>query len=123
MFESCGRFWTNRIIRVHIGGANDPLFADHVPRGHWQSVFRLVVKPVQSATERPVQLPQVIRQCEDKSKLFSGLKMKIRQNVEGQVQLLMKTTCVTVELRRECDDTCSEDLLQTPNRRSGRVVR
>src|SRR5229473_6467714 len=106
--DSFGRLRTDRIIRVHIGCTNNPFLADDVPRGYRQSVFRFIVKPVQGAIERLVQVSQVIRQHKDKPKLLCRLQMEIRQDVEAQVQLPMDIARVPVEFRSERHDAPTE---------------
>src|SRR3984885_8879831 len=98
---SFGRLRADRIIRVHIGGTDDALLVNHVPRGQRQAVFRFIVEPVQVAPEGLVKLPQVVRQRKHEPELLCGLEVKIRQDVKRQVQLLVKAAGVTFEFRSE----------------------
>ncbi len=54
--DSFGRLRTDRVIRVHIGCTNNPFLVDDVSRRYRQSVSRFIVKPVQGAIERLVQV-------------------------------------------------------------------
>jgi hypothetical protein len=72
------------------------------------TVFGFVVEPVQSASKRLVEVAQVIRQREYKPKLLRDFEVKVRQDIEGKVQLLMKSTCVSFELRSDYDDLRSQ---------------
>src|SRR5260370_36522239 len=101
---------TNREVCVHIGCTNNPFLVDHVPRGHRQSVSRLIVEPVQRATEVFVKSAQVIRQYKYKPKLLRGLEVKIRQDVERQVQLLVEIARVPLQLRSQHHDLRSGSL-------------
>jgi len=62
----------------------------------------------QGIAKRLVKVAQVIRQCEDKPKLLSGLQMKISQDVKAQVQLLVQSAGVPFEFRSEHDDLRSQ---------------
>ena len=68
--EGFGGIGTDRVVRIHISGTNESRLIDHVSRGHRQSVFRLVVEPGQGATERLIEVAQVIRQHERNPKLL-----------------------------------------------------
>ena len=70
---------------------DDPLLVDYVSCRYRQSVFRFIVEPIESAPKRLVKIAQVIRQRENQPKLLRGLQMKIRQDVERQVQFLVQS--------------------------------
>src|SRR6516162_761929 len=98
------RLRTDRVVRVHFGFTDDSFPVDHVPRGHGQSVLRFVVEPVQGDAEGLVKVAQVIRQYKSKPKLLCGPEVKIRQDVEGQVELLMHVARIPFEFRSERRD-------------------
>ena len=97
--ERFGRLGANRIVRVNIGRANDPILINDVPRRHGQPVSRLVVEPVQSASEGFVKLAKVIWQREHKAELLRDLQVKIRKDVETHVQLATQRARVAFEFR------------------------
>jgi len=69
---------------------------------------RLAITTDRGATEGLVKVAQVIRQYKHKPKLLRRREVKIRQNVESQVQLLMHTARIAFELRSERHDLRSE---------------
>src|ERR1700678_477790 len=93
------RLWADRVIGVDIRGPDQVVRINDVARGHRQAVFRFVMKPVEGAPERLVEVPQVLWKSEDESKLLSGLVMKIGENIEGQIQLLAQGARVPLQFR------------------------
>lgn len=75
--DSFGRFRADRVIGVHIGGADDALLIDHIPSRHRQSLFRFVVKSVKRAAKRLVEVAQVVREDKDKPELLCRLQLKV----------------------------------------------
>jgi hypothetical protein len=59
------------------------------------------MEPVQRATERLVQIAQVIRQHQHKPKPLCRFQVKIRQYVERQVQLFVQSARVSFEFGSE----------------------
>src|SRR6267378_1296130 len=71
---------------------------DYVACGHRQPILRFIMKPVQSTSERFVEVAQVIRQGKNKTELCCRFEMQIGQYVEGQLQFPMHAAGVPFEL-------------------------
>lgn len=82
-FQCFGWVCSNRVIRVHVGCANDPLAIDDIPRWDRQAVFGLVMKSVEGISEGCIQLAQISGECKVEVKLLGDFEVKIGQDVES----------------------------------------
>lgn len=101
------RFGSNCVIRVDFRRADDAVRVDDVTCRHGQAVFRFVMKPVEGAPERFVEVTQIVWKGEDESELFCDPKVKIGQNIESQLQLFVQRTRIPFQFWSQNQDARS----------------